>query len=245
MVEHKRILFLSTLYPDPMRPGTPVCHYFTKEWVKMGHEVEVITLRSMFPPIYTFMAGLFPGLAHKYIGNHVEMDRNMNIVDHEKDGVFIHSMPIYKYIPHGKYPKKSIDKTVKEIVAIIQSKGFVPDAIMGHFYNPCMELIVNLKTIYPAAKTSIVFHDSLTGVIKKNYPNVRELLEHFDLVGGRHRSMIETLNKEFGPFNHPFVCVSGTPDFFVSKTAVLSISSSCIKARYFPSLTTVISGLDG
>ena len=207
------------MYPDPMRPGTPVCHYYTKEWVKMGHHVEVITLRSMFPPIYTFLAGLFPQLAHRYIGNHVEMDRNMEIVHHEKDGVFIHSMPIYKYIPHGKYPKKSIDKALNNIVEIIKEKGFEPDAIMGHFYNPSMELILRLKEIFPKAKTSIIFHDSLIGVIKRNYPNVKDMLRGFDLIGGRHKTMTEILNKEIGPFVHPFVCISGTPESFVNVPA--------------------------
>jgi glycosyltransferase involved in cell wall biosynthesis len=220
MLEPKNILFLTTMYPDPLRPGTPVCHYYTKEWVKQGHKVEVITLRSMFPPIYTFMAGLFPKLAHRYVGNHVEMDRNMNIIHHEKDGVFVHSIPIFKYIPHGKYPKKSINKTLDAILKIITEKGFVPDAIMGHFYNPSMELIIRLKEYYPNAKTSLVFHDSLTGVIKKNYPDVKNLLQKFDLVGGRHKSMTIVLNQEFGPFKHPYVCVSGTPDSFINNDSL-------------------------
>jgi glycosyltransferase involved in cell wall biosynthesis len=166
------------------------------------------------------MAGLFPKLAHRYVGNHVEMDRNMNIIHHEKDGVFVHSIPIFKYIPHGKYPKKSINKTLDAILKIITEKGFVPDAIMGHFYNPSMELIIRLKEYYPNAKTSLVFHDSLTGVIKKNYPDVKNLLQKFDLVGGRHKSMTIVLNQEFGPFKHPYVCVSGTPDSFINNDSL-------------------------
>lgn len=215
MIEPKKILFLTTMYPDPLRPGTPVCHYYTKEWVRQGHSVEVITLRSMFPPIFTFMAGLFPKLAHRYIGNHVEMDRNMNIIHHEKDGVYVHSMPIFKYIPHGKYPKSSINKALKNICEILKGKDFEPDAIMGHFYNPSMELIIRLKDFFPKAKTSIVFHDSQIGVIKGNYSNIKDLLRQFDMVGGRHKTMTEILNREFGPFTHPFVCVSGTPDSFL------------------------------
>lgn len=204
------------MYPDSIRPVTPVCHYYTREWAKEGHHVEVITLRSMFPPIFTFMASLFPKLARRFVGNHVEMDREMSIVTIEKDGVFVNSMPIFKYIPHGKYPKKSINKTVGNILEILKAKIFEPDVIIGHFYNPCMEIIMNLKNYYPNVRTSLVFHDALVGVIKRNYPNVKDFLQQFDVVGGRHKTMIDVLNHEFGPFKHPFVCVSGTPEFFIT-----------------------------
>ena len=226
------ILFLTTMYPDSIRPVTPVCHYYTKEWAKKGHHVEVITLRSMFPPIFTIMAGLFPGLARKIVGNHVEMDRDMSIVTLEKDGVFVNSMPIFKYIPHGKYPKKSINKAVGNILEILKEKNVVPDVIIGHFYNPCMEIILDLKKFFPNAKTSLVFHDALVEVVKKNYPNVKNLLQQFDVVGGRHKTMTEVLNHEFGPFKHPFVCVSGTPDFFISAPRKERVFTECPITRF-------------
>ena len=105
---NNRILFISTMYPNPLRPGTPVCHYFTKEWKKMGYEVVVIHFRSMFPAIYTFCAKMFPGLAKRYVGNHVEMDRNMKMVKSEYEGIPVFSFPIYKYFPHGKYTSNVI-----------------------------------------------------------------------------------------------------------------------------------------
>lgn len=37
MEQKKKILLLSTIYPAPdLKYETSVCHYFTKEWVKMG-----------------------------------------------------------------------------------------------------------------------------------------------------------------------------------------------------------------
>ena len=51
----QKILMITTMYPDPLRPGTEVCHYYTKEWAKMGYSVIVINVRSMFPAIYTML----------------------------------------------------------------------------------------------------------------------------------------------------------------------------------------------
>ena len=41
----QRILLITNIYSDPdinILNKTDVCHYFAKEWVKMGHEVKVI-----------------------------------------------------------------------------------------------------------------------------------------------------------------------------------------------------------
>ena len=100
------------MYPDPLRPATDVCHYFAKEWKKMGYDVLVVNYRSMFPVFYTTIAGIFPRLALKYVGNHVEMDRNKNIIQHKVDDIPVYSIPIFKYKPHGRYPKLEIKKQI-------------------------------------------------------------------------------------------------------------------------------------
>lgn len=204
------ILFLTTMYPDPLRPGTEVCHYYTREWVKLGYNVIVVNMRSMFPRIFTDAARLFPKLAHRYIGNHVEMDRNMNVIDHQADNVQAFSMPIFKYIPHGKYPKRSILITVKKIEEICKQKGFEPDAIIGHFFNPTTEVIYELKKLHPNAKTCIVFHEGPSGMQKHYAKNAREILDSYDIIGFRHKTMGEWYEKAFGKLKKTFVCYSGT-----------------------------------
>lgn len=44
MNEVKNILVLTSIYPadDIPKGWTPVVHYFTKEWVKLGHRVLVV-----------------------------------------------------------------------------------------------------------------------------------------------------------------------------------------------------------
>lgn len=204
------ILFLTTMYPDPLRPGTNVCHYFTREWVKMGYNVRVITLRSMFPRIYTDLAALFPKLAHRYIGNHVEMDRNMNVVYHEVEGIPVYSMPIFKYRPHTRYPQKSISKTVNVIEEIIAKEGYEPDAIIGHFYNPTTEIVYELKKKHPSAKSCIVFHEGPKGIKSHYGEDGKKMLDSFNIIGFRHKTMREWFENEYGPFKTTFVCPSGT-----------------------------------
>lgn len=217
----KNILFLTTMYPDPLRPGTEVCHYYTREWQKMGYNVIVVNMRSMFPRIYTDMARIFPKLAHRYVGNHVEMDRNMNIVPHKVDDIQVYSIPVFKYIPHGKYPKRSILKVVDIIENIIKENNFIPDAIIGHFFNPTTEVIYELKKIYENVKSCIVFHEGPSGM-KKHYPkNGREILDSYDIIGFRHKTMGEWYENTFGKLNRTFVCYSGTkPTYLETKCTV-------------------------
>ena len=214
---NKNILFLSTMYPNPLRPGTKVCHYFTKQWQKMGYDVLVIHYRSMFPRIYTDLAALFPGLAIRYIGNHVEMDRNKNIVEHDEEGIPVYSIPIFKYVPHGKYPKKSIRDSVQQILKILQEKDFEPDAIVGHFFNPTLEVVGLLKKHYPKARTCVSLHELNPVVIKKCYPkDYMDIINGVDVVGFRSVPIKERFEAIFGNKHKSLVCWSGTPEVYLN-----------------------------
>lgn len=205
----KNIVFLTTMYPDGIRRGTKVCHYFTNEWKKMGYNVLVVNYRSMFPPLYTTVAGWFPKLAEKIVKNDVEMDRNMECVYHEEDGIPVYSTPIFKYIPHGKYPKKSINKKLRELQSIMEKRQFMPDMIIGHFYNPQLELINRLKGYYPDASTCVVLHETNMNVIKNNYKhNIKQLLQGIDIIGFRSYPIKKHYEEAFGFHNH-FMCFSG------------------------------------
>lgn len=211
----KNILFLTTMYPDGIRRGTKVCHYFTYEWSKMGYNVLVINYRSMFPPIYTTVASWFPKLAERFVGNDVEMDRNMECNFHEEDGIPVYSTPIFKYIPHGKYPKRSIDKKLQELQTIMKDRQFVPDMIIGHFYNPQLELINRLKSFYPDAPTCLVLHETQMGVIRGNYKrDIEKLLSGIDVIGFRSYPIKDCYEAEFGQHKH-FMCFSGVSQSYL------------------------------
>ena len=62
------------------------------------------------------------------------------------------SLPIYKLIPHRRYPSSSIKKSIDCIRSYLERDSFVPDAIIGHFANPQMEIVSKLGCIYKNAK---------------------------------------------------------------------------------------------
>ncbi len=211
-----KILLISTMYPTPLRPGTKVCHYFAREWVKMGHEVLVIHYRSMFPRIYTDMARLFPKLAYRYVGNHVEMDRNMDVVKHQEEGIPVYSIPFFKYFPHGSYSGTEIKKQVKRLTGILDECKFKPDAIIGHFHNPQFQIIGTLKKIYPQAKTCVSLHELSMKPLKSCYgKHTEEVLRGVDKVGFRSVPIKERFETVFGNNYKTLLCWSGTPQFYI------------------------------
>lgn len=214
---NKNILLITTMYPNPLRPGTPVCHYFAKEWQKMGYNVLVLHYRSMFPPYYTWAARLFPKLAQRYVGNHVEMDRNMDTQRFEYDGIPVYSIPIFKYIPHHKYPNRIIRKEISNIQNLLQNEKFIPDAIIGHFCNPQIILVSKLKTIFPKAKTCVSFHESDMSCIRNLYPkDYRKIIDSIDYMGFRSEPIKRSFELNYGTGHNSLLCYSGTSKFFLT-----------------------------
>ena len=182
----------------------------------MGHEVLVIHYRSMFPRIYTDMAKLFPKLAYRYVGNHVEMDRNMNVVEHQEEGIPVYSIPIFKYFPHGAYSNGELNKQVKKLKGILDDRQFTPDAIIGHFHNPQFQIIGALKKMYPQAKTCVSLHELSMEPLKNCYgKHTEEVLRGVDKVGFRSVPIKEKFEAAFGKNYQTLLCWSGTPQFYI------------------------------
>ena len=56
-----KIFVLTPIYATTtLQQGTtPVVHYFTREWVRMGHEVKVIYLRPKYPRLFYWLSKYF------------------------------------------------------------------------------------------------------------------------------------------------------------------------------------------
>lgn len=215
-MEKNKILLLTTMYPDPLRPGTKVCHYFATQWVSMGYDVLVVNYRSMFPRIYTDAARLFPKLAAKYVGNHVEMDRNMNVVQHEVDSIPVFSVPIFKFKPHGRYSSREIRKQVKFLTKMMKERGFEPDAIIGHFHNPQLEIVGSLKKIYPTAHTCVSLHELKASVLSDCYgKDTVDVLNGVDMIGYRSVPIKQRFESAYG-VRPSLVCWSGTSSEYIN-----------------------------
>lgn len=213
----KNILLLTTEYPNPdSNYDTPIIHYFTKEWCKIGYNVKVIHYRSIFPVFFYWIATLLNKQVKRFIGtDFVPTKKRSNDINYIKDGVLVYSFPIFKFIPHGKYLNITIKKQINKILKLNVADNFIPDIILGHFYNPQIEIISKLKQYYPKALTCIVLHES-PEIIKKTYP--KQYLTYFndiDIWGFRFKALKEKFETIFGYNYKTFICHSGVPQKYI------------------------------
>ncbi|MDO9352502.1 MAG: hypothetical protein Q7T55_02335, partial [Solirubrobacteraceae bacterium] len=213
----KDILLLTTEYPNPdSNFDTPIVHYFTKEWSAMGYNVKVIHYRSIFPIFFYWIASLLNKQVKRFIGtDFVPTKRRANDIHFIKDYVSVYSIPIFKFIPHGRYLNTTISKQINKIIELNKEDNFVPDIIIGHFYNPQLEIISKLKQFYPLAQTCIVLHEG-PEIIKKTYP--KDYLTYFndiDIWGFRFKPLKERFEAIFGNNFKTFICHSGVPPEYV------------------------------
>lgn len=213
----QNILLISTIYPLPEgNRGTAVCHYFAREWVKIGYNVKVVHIQATFPRFFYWLAKMARNRIAAKTGAVVYTHRDSKTVHYEMDGVHISRMPVFKPMPHGPYSKKSIRKTVEEIVRENTANGFTPDIIIGHFPNPQIELLSLLKREYPAAKTCCVMHGDIE-IMQKVYANrLPELMKDVDVWGFRSKTVQEQFEKAVGKVNKAFICYSGIPEKYIT-----------------------------
>ena len=212
------ILLLSTIYPIlEGNKGTSVCHFFTREWVKMGYNVRVVHVQAVYPKIFYWMARL----ARKHIaartGAVVYTYRDNHTTRYELDNVPISRMPVYKPIPHGAFSKKSVHHTAIDIAKDNLENHFVPDVIIGHFPNPQIELLSLLKKDYPQAKTCMVMHGDVDIMLKVYGERLPVLMKDVDMWGFRCKTMIDDFEAAVGKVNSPFICYSGIPSKYIAQ----------------------------
>ena len=211
------ILLLSTIYPLPEgNKGTAVCHFFTREWVKMGHNVRVVHIQAVYPRIFYWMAKLARKRIEAKTGAVIYTHRDSAIEKYEMDNVPICRMPVYKPIPHGAFSKKAVRHAAIDIVMENLDNHFIPDVIIGHFPNPQIELLSLLKKEYTSAKSCIVMHGDIE-IMKKVYGNrLPSLMNDIDMWGFRCKQMVEEFEDKICKIDKPFICYSGIPAKYIT-----------------------------
>lgn len=211
----KNILLLTSLYPSDdikILNNTAVCHYFAKEWVKMGYNVRVVFCYHCYPDyFYPFLKIASKTLANK-TGISVMYINSKETHDYEMDGIRISRIPTRKNRPGGSFPNKEIKKVSKEILESLGNEGFVPDIILGHFLHPAIDIICSLKEHFPNAKTAVSIHGKEEGYEK----HTQELLKAIDYLGYRSVPIKRVFESYYG--EHPyFMCPSGVPEDYIIK----------------------------
>ncbi|PRD51917.1 glycosyltransferase [Sphingobacterium gobiense] len=232
-----KILLLTTIYPSPdmdLMNSTNVCHYFAKEWVKAGYEVQVVFNYPVYAPIVHKFAELL-GKRAASVGQSYFITRQIKeCKEYEMDGVSIWRAPLYKMVPKVAVRRSTIEHQVNLITSHLTEKSFKPDFIVAHFCYPHLEMIAKLKKLYQA-KTAIVNHIQSLPLRKYIGPQYSEYFKEIDIWGYRSKNIKSDFEKQFGVQAHSFMCHSGVPkEYIVNEPR--TFSNSITKFIYVGSL---------
>lgn len=211
----KNILLVTPLYPLPTKENncTYVCHYFTREWIKLGYNVKVIHYQPIHLYAWHFLVKLFGKHLKNWAGGGNFYSRRINDIEHYiMDSVPIYRIPVFSPLPHGKMPKRSIQKFVEAVHSILEELGFVPEVITGHALDLVIIPLLNMPF---KAKICMVAHSGFRK-LKKRYPNYRLLINAYDLWGFRNKAMKDNFEMINGPVKKSFYCYSGIPESYIT-----------------------------
>lgn len=199
------ILILSKIYPadDLSNAETPVVHYFAKEWVKQGHNVRVIVNYPIFPRLYYSVLKYFEIILNSLLGS--VLPRFCIKRKYQLDNVHVYRIPIKKYIPHGSFSEKVLNKQYRQIVEYLAEVDFEPDIAIGHWWNPQLPLLKMIKDKFHC-KTALVLHSDISAI--KNY---KSYFGGIDCWGFRSKALLCSFEQEFGLTYKTFICYSGIP----------------------------------
>lgn len=213
------ILLITTIYPLPGNgnKGTEVCHFFAREWLKMGYDVRVVHLQAVYPKILYAVAKLYGKNIAAKTGAvvYTEKDKGAQFI---MDEVPVSRIPVFKPIPHGKFSKLSVSRAIRKIVDDNKAQNFIPDYVVGHFSNPILQILYAMKQEYPDAKTADVMHGDIQLTKKVYGAKLHKLMNGVDVWGFRNRHDKEVFQQVIAPVDKTFICYSGIPESYICKS---------------------------
>lgn len=209
----KRILVLTPVYPaqDIPKTDTPVVHYFTREWVKMGYDVRVVHYVANFPKLLYMFAKPFKELIGAKAGFGIRTTPYEDC-EYEIDGVYVKRIGIRKTRPHVLHPRKDITKAIDKTIQYCKDQEFIPDCIIGHWPNPQLEIMKVLKEELHCKLCYVSHGDSISRLYKER---TLDLLNEIDLLGFRCDTVKKEFFEEFDIKKPSFMCYSGIPASFL------------------------------
>ncbi len=196
--------------------ATPVVHYFTREWVKMGHEVKVFHIGHKFPRPFYWVSKRFQHQLNTRLGMLVPIMYPSD-ADYEAEGVSVCKRYIKKFKPHSRYSKSQIKYAFNLIVEECEKNG-APDWFIGHWDNPQLELLCALKQKYNKP-VCLVLHSNKFDFEGLYGAEARTMLSQLDVVGFRNRAAEDDFAKQYGRPKKSFIAYSGVSEAFLNAGA--------------------------
>ena len=223
-----RILMLTNIYPIPnvkMIGTTSVCHYFAKEWVKLGHEVIVIYNYTIYAPLLHKIASISEVKIANIFPTAINKNRYTQPFSYELDGVRVYLLPCYKIVPKIAFPKSSIDNSFERTKRYLDDCNFTPDIICAHFLHPGISILSKLSSFYKC-KSALILHGEISS--KYDIASIKTYSKDIDLWGFRSNPIKRSfINNCFNP-QYSFLCFSGVPKNYINKTAYTKHGSTGI-----------------
>lgn len=223
-----KILYITPMWYEEETPNdAKVCNFFVDDWKRQGHDVVVAHYRTSFPSIYFKLAAMFPKIGKRICGDNSDISTIAAEKMTDYNGSIVFSTPLFKYIPHGSFSKRILDKEATSLIKKIQSIGFEPDAIIGHFCNPTIGIINRIAPDFPNAKTAVVLHEG-AGTIRRIFKSKAEReLNALDSIGFRSVSIKDDITGQFQLMSHQFMCYSGVASSFVEREYKEKVWTDC------------------
>ena len=208
----KNILLISPLYPIPSSDNrtTQVCHFFARDWKRIGYNVISIHFQHEYPWAWHMLIKLFGNKINHRLDGIFYGDRLKKAEHYTMDGVHVYRMPVSKLFP-GRFPKRSLKQFRKELKQILENNSFVPDLIVGHMLS--IDVIPYINELYHA-KTCMVSHGE--PINKKRFPEYRQLIDSYDLWGFRSKAIQKNFENNCGSVRKSFICYSGIPEYYIT-----------------------------
>lgn len=215
MNNKKRILLITPgFFADDIHiESSPVVNYFAYEWAKDGNEVIAIHVPTQFPDVMRVVARPFI----KTLESRLSVTINPDPVDerHYIDrGVNVYRIPMQKIVPHTRFRKTIIKKVSNKILNFCKANSFIPDVIVCHFVNPCVELIELLKQEF-SVPTCVVLHSNGEEFEDLYGSNARHFIELVDVFGYRCFAIKKAFESRYGMPKKSFMCFSGIPSSYL------------------------------
>lgn len=210
------ILLLTPIYPasDLPKTSTPVVHYFAREWAKLGYNVQVCHYIVNFPLILYKLSAPFQGKISAITGSTIRI-RPAIEKEYELEGVRIKRIPLRKLFPHSRYHKLEILSAIAKTIEHCNESKFIPDYIIGHWFNPQIEIIAALKEHFNVP-TCLVLHDSGRDLKTIFRHDSDYLMSKIDILGYRSDAIKRAFESYFSYLRPSFYCYSGIPEKYIS-----------------------------
>ena len=210
----RRILVLTSIYPgdDVPRNFTPVVHYFTREWIKMGYEVRVINYVTNFPKAFYFFSRFSSSFLASKLGFPIRTNE-LREREYELDDVSVLRISMKKIVPHRPHSKSQLIRAEKKTISYLEAKNFMPDVIVSHWFNPQVEIMSRLKEHFKVPSCYVCHSTNPARFF--NEDTAKQQMGDCDLIGYRSEHIKKCIESLYGLSTPSFLCYSGIPKSFI------------------------------